>query len=223
MVVVLLNIIIVIVLAAAVTPQISIPGTRCIQPEVATWSLAIILVLLFHLTWRFLHQPLSSLIESLKIQGIQFAAKALIQVLDALHPWQLSNRALILCTVIPSLVIGVAGSSPLSPFYRPEGTPLITGFAVKYADGTPISLKQRNNIEVRRGTPVLVEAALDRSDLACTWAALNGTVQLVQDCSILYSVPLGERYDTLTVNVQSACKTQQTYDGLQISITPTNP
>jgi hypothetical protein len=223
LVVFILDILCVIALAVVVTPEISLPWGRCIQPAISSWGLAIILVLLFHFIWRFLHQPLGVLIESLKIQGIQVAAKALIQVLNALHPWQLSNRALILCTVIPSLVIGVVGLSAWSPFYLPEGTPIVTNFSVKYPDGTPLPLKQGNAVEIKRGASVLVEAALDQSDLVCSWSAVNGTVQLVKDCAILYGPPLGGLYDTLTVKVQSACRTQQTYDGLQIRIVPNDP
>jgi len=226
LVVLILNLIIVIVLALSITNWtsiwISIPWTRCIQPEAHNWSLAIILVLLFHLIWRFLNQRLSPLAETVTIQGVNVAVKAIVQVFNALHPWQLSDRTMILFTVIPSLAIGFLGLSPQTPFYISEGTPIVKSFSVKYPDGTSVPLKQKNIIEIKGGEFVLIEAVLEQPNLLCTWSA-KGTLLPTKECSVQYSAPLGELYDTLTVKVQSACGTQQTYEGLQIKVVQTNP
>lgn len=193
----------------------------CVHPVASAVSEAVILLLFLHLVWRFLNPAIGGLADAIAVQGVKVPIKALASLLGALQPSTLSNKMLWLSFIVFSLIgVWILDVSPLpSPFLQPDETPIIQSFSVRYLDGTTVTLKHGDVVDIMPNEQVRVEAeTLLHTDLPCTWSTARGTLQSAERCSTLYSAPFEGAHDTLVVLIQSACEKRQTYAGLHISI-----
>ena len=213
----LLNCAVAVALAFLLGPPAPFP---CAHPLASALGRAVILLLLgFHLLWRFLSSFLIAITLHGTLGPLSIITRDFSRLLDQLHPWILSNVALGVWLIVLPLAAWVLGLSPLSPFRPEEAMPNIQSFSVRYLDGTTKLLMPGDAVEIIANEQVLVEAeALQQTDLPCTWSVARGTKQPAEGCSILYSAPFEGAHDTLVVLIQSPCQKQQAYAGLHINI-----
>jgi hypothetical protein len=219
----LLNLVIVAVLALNLGSLVS-ASLPCVSPLISAPSLAVILLLLFHLVWYYLGPAIRETSDDIEVGPVAVPIKVLASLFDALHPWILSDRAPWVMAVVLSLAAGILGLSlsPLSPLRPPpEDTPVTQSFSVEYLErgGTTVSLKPSDVVEVSAGEQVLVQAeTLGQDGILCTWSAASGNLQSAQGCATLYNAPFYETYDVLTIRAQSPCKTQNAYASFTVKV-----
>ncbi|RLC67973.1 MAG: hypothetical protein DRI48_00880 [Chloroflexi bacterium] len=215
------NLVVVIILAPILRPLVS-TWLPCIPSIASALSLAIILLMLFHLAWRSFNPIIKASGGTVKVSLIAVPIQVLASLADALHPWPLLDSALWIFAIAISLMVGVLGMSPLSPFPPPrEEPPIVQGFSVQFLDrtGMTIAFSPGDLVELGPDEQVRVHAeTLGKAIPLCTWSATNGRLQSAEGCSILYSAPFHEVYDFLEVQAQPPCRTQSAYASLHIRI-----
>jgi hypothetical protein len=184
--------------------------------------MAVILLLLFQLLWRYLSPALKETDDAIEVGPLTVPISVLASLSNALHPWVLSDRALWILAIILSLAFGILGLSPLSPFPPPpERTPIVQSFSVEYLerDETTGSFKPGNVVEINAGEQVLVQAqTLGQDSVLCTWSATNGSLLSADGCATLYSAPFYGIRDVLDIQAQSPCKTQSANASLHVKV-----
>ena len=178
---------------------------------------------IFHLFWRYLDPVLKEIREPVEVGPVNVSINTIASLIDILHPRQLSVRTLWLLAII-LLSAGIFGLSSLSPFRTTELSPSLQNFTVRYGDGHTEAFFAGDLVKVQKDTNVIIEAGVaDREGISCIWSTQKGNQHPVEGCAVRYSPPLGEKQDALSVLVQSPCKTQQTFAGLAIEITQSQP
>jgi hypothetical protein len=192
----------------------------CASPNAGALSLAIILLLSFHLTWRLFHKQFRRFGDfDLKLVKIPNDLPA--DLFDKLHFWQIPDRALVSLTIMLGIAAWLLGLSPFSPFTISEELPLVESFSVYYyPDGTTLTQMPGSAIQITYNQKVRVEAVVSpQTNAICKWFTTLGTLLPSPGCSALYTAPLAGDVDTITVHVQPACKTQGSYASLHINVT----
>jgi hypothetical protein len=180
---------------------------------------AIILLVLFHLTWRYLSQMISGSSDAIKVGPAAVSIRTLGELLNALHPWALSDRLLCVLGLATLTAAVVLGLSPLSPFGPQEIPPAVKNFLVHYADGQTKTVAIGGLIEIPADTQALIEAVVpDQVDTSCSWFTMKGRQLPAQGCAMRYNAPFEGNRDVLSVLVRSPCKTWQTFAGLHIGL-----
>lgn len=191
--------------------------SRCVSPIGVGLSLAIVELELIHLIWRYLGETLLSLvisIASLKIPIGQLAA-----FFERLHPRALPGYFLWTQAIVFFVIAGFVWFPPWSPFSNPEAAPSIRNFLVHPTGGQVETYALGSLLQIERDTSVLVEARVsDQPDISCVWSTTMGTLLPATGCATQYSPPIEGNRDTLTIRVQSPCKTYQAFAGLNIEI-----
>jgi hypothetical protein len=197
----------------------------CVAPHVTALSLAVILLLLFHLVWRYLGPVIKESGDPIEVAGIiNLPIRVLTTMIDALHPQKLPGWILWTSAIVLFLVAGMLNLSPLSPFRIRDTPPIIENFVVRYADGHTETLPTGGLVKISAYAHVLIEATVSNSDdVSCVWSTVKGTQLPARGCAMRYSPPLGANRDALGVLIQSPCAAQQTFAGLSIEITPIGP
>ena len=197
----------------------------CIRIEVKIIAFAITLLLFFHLCWRFLRQAIIALGEIINIKFVTISIGKCTLLLDALHPWWIDSRILFFINIILFFIVGV--SYVYSPFFlRPidETIPSIQNFFIKrlHAKAPTISIEPDNMLTITTNERISVsptQAETEDHTACCEWFSNRGRLEHSgKSCSILYTAPLKEGNDTLTLKMQSPCKTQEAYASLHIRI-----
>ncbi len=216
------NLVIGVILTLVLNGRVSL---ACMPPHVTASSLAVILLLLFHLVWRYIGPVLNGFNGSIKVAGIITAPiRMLTSLIDALHPQGLPGWALWASTIILFSVAGILNLSPLSPFRIRDACPIIQNFVVRYADGHTETISAGGLVKVSAYTHVLIEAAVsDSNDVSCAWSTAKGTQRPAKGCAVRYSPPLEGNRDATSVLVQSPCAAQQTFVGLSIEVIKAGP
>ncbi len=228
LVVAFLNLPVLGVLAAVVWPSLLpllsmlLPWLPCIPAPISALSLALILLALFHLMWRYAHAVFMASSGEVGALGITVPMREMALLVDILHPWGLSNAALWVLTIVLILTVAVLGLSPLSPFPPPtEPTPVIRQFSVQFlrrGDETT-SLAPGGRVELAPGEQMLVRAeTLGQPGTPCRWSAARGGLEPAAGCATLYSAPLTPGQDVLNLSAQSPCGTRSACASLHISI-----
>jgi len=219
------NLVVVITLALILRPLVS-ASLPCVSPLASAPSLAVILLMLFHLSWRHLNPVVKASGGTIKVAWVAVPIEIFASLSDALHPWILSDPALWVLAVVLSLVAVILGISPLTPLPPPsEKTPIVQSFSVQFLerDEMTISLKPGDTLEIMADEQVLVQAeALGKAAPLCTWSAANGRLQPAEGCAILYSAPFSGNRDILDILAQSPCKTQSASASLHITVVLSN-
>ena len=220
------NIIITEVLAILFYTKLNFLLPLCVRPDVITLIFAITALFLGHLCWRFLRLEIIALGEIVTIKWlITISISKLTLLLDALHLWWIDSRILFFINIILFFFVGV--SYVYSPFFlRPidETIPNIQSFFIKGFDtNEPMkSIKPDNMLTVTTIKRIWVsptQAETEDKMACCEWFSNRGRLEHSgKSCSILYTAPLKEGNDTLTLRMQSPCKTQEAYASLHIRI-----
>ncbi len=219
----LFNLVVVIVLALILAPPVSV-SLPCVSPLASAPSLAVILLLLFQLAWRYLGPAIREVSGSVEVGPIAVPIILLTSLADALHLWILSDLALWVLAIVLSLAVGLIGPSPFSPFPIHESPPIIQNFLVHYADSHTETFAAGDLIELPADTQTLVEAVVsDQADVLCDWFAVKGTQIPAKGCATIYSPPFEVNRDALSVLAQSRCKTWQAFAGLHIKVEQVEP
>lgn len=198
----------------------------CIRPEAKIPIFAITILFFFHVVWRFLRKPIMASLGSISIKGIVLGIDNFALLLDAIHLWILSDGKLFILNII-FILMGCL-SYVYSPFFlRPidEAIPNIQNFFIKRfsaANAPTISIEPDNMLTVTTiervwVSPTQVEA--EDKMACCEWFSNRGRLEHSgKSCSILYTAPLKKGNDTLTLKMQSPCKTREAYASLYIRI-----
>lgn len=220
------NIIITGVLAILFYTKLTFLLPLCVRPDVITLIFAITALFLGHLCWRFLRSEIIALGEIVTIKWfITISISKLNLLLDALHPWWIDSCILFFINIILFFIVGV--SYVYSPFFlRPidETIPNIQSFFIKGFDtNEPMkSIKPDNMLTITTKERIWVsptQAETEDHTACCEWFSNRGRLDHSgKSCSILYTAPLKEGNDTLTLRMQSPCKTQEAYASLHIRI-----
>jgi hypothetical protein len=215
----LINIGVVVLLYVVFTSKISWPWERCRYSDISAWSMALTLLLIFHLIYHLVPEGKTP-DESIKIGQVSFPTWVL-EVLR-LRPGKplLSDRVVLALNVLLVVIFGVIGLNPFSLFSPSDAaTPIIQSFTVHYPDGTAKSLKPGDVVEIMNGEQMLVEAQIPGQSVAlCTWSTGKGVHIPASGCSTVYGTPLNWANDTLVVLAQAPCSTAQAYAGLFIKV-----
>jgi hypothetical protein len=215
------NVIVIIILVLALRPLVSV-WLPCIPSVAGASSLAIILLMLFHLTWRSFNPIIKASGGTVKVSLIAVPIRVLASLFDALHPWPLPDSGLWICAIVVSLAVGILGLSPFSPFPpQREEPPIVQSFSVQFLEREERTqvLRPGDVVELRPDEQLRVQAdTLGETVPLCTWSAINGALQSAGGCSTLYSAPFHEIYDVLDVQAQSQCKTQSACASLHIRV-----
>ncbi len=219
------NLVVVTILAPILGPLVS-ASLPCVSPLASAPSLAVILLLLFHLVWRYLNPVIKASGGTVEMVWIAVPIQVLASLADALHPWILSDVASWVLAIVLSLATVILGISPLSPFPPPsEETPIVQSFSVQYLEraAMTISFEPGDVVEINAGELVLVQAeTLGQDGTLCTWSAANGSLRPAEGCATLYSAPFSGTHDILDILAQSPCKTQSASASLHITVVFSN-
>jgi len=204
------------VLAISAGLLLKLDLAACVPPALDAFCIALILLILLHLTWRYMGRKLEKL--RLSLGHARFVVEHLKAFFDELHPWGLSLRAL---WIAGAAVIAMALflRSSRSPFHLPELPPEVQGFSIHSSGGDAQRFATGDQVEIPPGESVLVQAVIDRGSSRCRWSTENGNIQASAGCSAAYSAPLGAARDTLSVSVKSPCGTYSTSASLSIEVT----
>jgi len=217
------NVVVVIILTLMLRRLVS-ASLPCASPLARAPSLAVILLMLFHLSWRHLNPVIKASGGTVKLVWGAFPIQVFAALSDALHPWILSDLALWGVAIVLSLAVGLVGLSHFSPFRIQEPPPIIQHFLVHYPDGRTGTFAAGDLVEIPAYTQALVEAVVSgQADVLCTWAVVKGRQIPAKGCATLYSPPLEGSRDTLSVLAQSPCKTWQAFAGLHIDSVQVEP
>ncbi|HEY4690721.1 MAG TPA: hypothetical protein VIK33_15505 [Anaerolineae bacterium] len=186
-------------------------ATSCVHPIASLLGQGSVLLILLHVFWRTFRPHIAS--DEINV----FIFKVRVRAIDELHPWRLSNTAAWSLAFAAVMAAWILGLSILSPFRRPEATPVIQGF---YVGGETTPYKSGDVIQIDAHGRVRVEAILDQANAECTWSTLRGTLLPSTGCSVLYSPPINGGSDGLTVHVQSPCQTRTALASLNITVQP---
>ncbi|MBI1882545.1 MAG: hypothetical protein HYR94_30595 [Chloroflexi bacterium] len=171
---------------------------------------------MFHLTWRYLGEALLSLV--IPIGPLEIPIGQLAALFERLHPRALPSYFLWMQALIFFLVAGFLWS-PWSPLSNPEPVPSIQNFLVHHTDDDVETYALGSLLQIERDASVLVEAKVpNQPDISCIWSATKGTLLPATGCAVQYSTPVEGNWDTLTILVQTPCKTYQAFAGLNIKI-----
>jgi hypothetical protein len=224
--IVLLNALAVVILSLAlrlVVPKLTqiFPRLACTSLWVVASSLSLLLLMIFHLVWRYCRSMLAPLTGAVNVAKIDVPIKLVVSLGDVLHPWGPSDTIAWISVAGVVLFAVILGSSLL--FLFPplrEDPPVVQRFTVQFleVDSTQ-AFKPGDQVELEPAQQVLVRAeCLQQEEPLCTWSALNGSVEPVEGCAVLYSAPFDEADDILSVKSQSFCKTHEAYASLHISV-----
>ena len=176
---------------------------------------------LLHSVWRFLLDPLFLAVipgTPIAISKIVVKPRPFIRYLNSINLKGLSNRGLLIVTLIALLTILVFFLFPSYPFSIVEDPPIVQEFSVQYLSvGQKKSYHPGDTIQAK--DQILVEAKIiGACTLPCKWSSSRGSLLPGKACSVLYTSSVAGGMDDLTVAVQSPCKTIQTTS--TIFITP---
>lgn len=191
----------------------------CIQLGASSLGLAIIVLLLFQLLWRFCDKSIYDFIEKLGNSVLKALLSVLYPVFKSIHikeipTYHLTSLVIFLITAVWILLL-----SPLSLFPVSEEIPIIENFSIRYIDGTITTAKPGDIVEIIGGDQIRVSITTSApTNLHCTWSSVSGNLRPNKGCSITYFAPFIEVKDTLVALVESPCETQQASVGLHIKI-----
>jgi hypothetical protein len=226
LVVLFFNLVAVIIIAFILSPSVSV-SLPCVSPLASASSLAVIVLMLFHLSWRYLNPVIKATSGEIKVALLAAPIELLTKLADALHPYpsRLPDAVLWTLAVALSLATVILGLSPLSPFPPTEAPPIVRSFSVQFLerDKMTIYIKPGELFELVPSEQVLVQAeTFGEAVPLCTWSAANGGLQPAAGCATLYSAPFHETYDVLDFRAQSPCRTQNACASLNIRVMPNN-
>jgi len=183
----------------------------CMSPTPRAWGMVVLLILLIHFFWSCLSSAAKDALGALgKLPEL------LVTLLGLLQPSELSKPVL---WGIAGLVFSVTfwGVYASGCFTIPETTPIIESFSVRYPDGSTQVHRFGDKIQVSGGQLVRVEALITNAvNVHCEWSAAKGILLPANGCATQYSVSPAKDVDSLTVHVQSRCKTQGAYASLYV-------
>ena len=221
-----LNLVSVAILAFVLRPLVSV-SLPCISLLAGTLSLAVTLLVILHLIWRYLNPVIKATSGEIKVALLSAPIELLTKLADALHPYpsRLPDAVLWTLAVALSLTAVFLGLSPLSPFPPTEEPPIVQRFSVQFLerDRVTIYIEPSELFELVPSEQVLVQAeTFGEAVPLCTWSAANGGLQPAEGCATLYSAPFHETYDVLDLQAQSPCKTQNACASINIKVVPNN-
>lgn len=209
----------IVILLAYISPSLF---PLCARIEVKMPVLAITVLLFCHLCWRFLRREIIAFGEIITVKWfITISISKLTLLLDALHFWWLSNRILFSLTVLLFFMSGIVYINP--PFFiRPnEAIPCIQHFFIKcpYTSTQTIPIEPDTMLTVTANERIWVSPTEEEKDAYCAWYSNRGGLDYNgKNCSVLYTAPLQKGNDTLTLRMQSPCKTREAYASIHIQI-----
>lgn len=211
------NLILLAVFTLIILLAINLAIVPCISPFYRAVGLALITFTLYHLFWQYFSMRIRRLGESIEFGGVSIPILVIAAISDGLHP-RMPGRVLWLSAFILS-VLALTLLSPFSPIPIVEPAPVIQSFKIHFPDGTAQTRLPGDDVEILSGSQILVEGELlQPTSVHCRWSTTRGRLLPAEGCASYYSAPLIGKIDTLTVQVQSRCKTQEAYSSLQISV-----
>jgi len=211
------NLILLAVFTLIILLAINIAIAPCISPLYRAVGLALITFTLYHLFWHYFGMQIRRLGESIRFGGASIPISVIAAISDGLHP-RMPDRVLWLSAFILS-VLALALLSPFSSIPVAEPAPVIQSFKIRFPDGTAQTRLPGDDVEILSGSQILVEGELlQLTSVHCRWSTTRGSLLPAEGCASYYSAPLIGNIDTLTVQVQSRCKTQESYSSLRISV-----
>ena len=190
---------------------------QCVSPLPRALSLAVIALTFYHLFWHYFGMQIRRLGESIEFGGVSIPISVIAAISDGLHP-RMPGRVWWLSAFILS-VLALALLSPFLSIPVVEPAPVIQSFTIHFPDGTAQTRLPGDDVEILSGSQILVEGELlQPTSVHCTWSTTRGRLLPAGGCASYYNAPLIGNIDTLTVQVQSRCKTQEAYSSLRISV-----
>jgi hypothetical protein len=193
----------------------------CTVRWAAALSLTILCWCMFQLIWRFSNH-LFRQIGAIDIKFVKIPNEIMVTIMDSFHLWKLSTPILVISIVIIGITAWWLGLSPFTPFSVFEGSPIVENFSVHfYPDGKTLTQLPGSRMQIASTQKMYVAALISQSaNPVCEWSTSMGNLLPGTGCSTIYTSPLIGDIDTLTVHVQSACKTQDSFASLHIDIIP---
>jgi hypothetical protein len=184
-------------------------------------GLAVLCWCFFQLIWRFTNN-LFRQIGAIDVKIVKIPNNVMVSIMDSFHLWKLTNLVLVISAVIIGITAWWLGLSPFTPFSVVEGSPIVENFSVHfYPDGKTLTQVPGSRIQIASSQKMYIAASISQSaNPVCEWSTSLGMLLPGTGCSTLYTSPLIGDIDTLTVHVQSACKTQDSFASLHIDILP---
>lgn len=132
-------------------------------------------------------------------------------------PW----IAVIACGVLMTLALWF-GSYRISPLGFGAGRiPLLSGFRITQALRGRMEIAPRQIITVAPGSATGIEPRLLPGPVSCLWIAANGgAFDDPASCDTAYAPAQGASFDTLRVNLRSACGLPPVVGELRVSVLP---
>lgn len=213
-----------VVLAARLLHATGQVELACVHPAASSGAIAVILLALVHVVWRYLSSEIKRLAEKTSSSVVVEIAQVLDIVSGVIHPTasELSLRMLWLLCGVTSIVAIVLGLCPRwSPFRIQDEPPTIKSFSVFYIDkGETVTKKPGETVEVAPGATIRVEADLSpRAVSDCEWRPEERAAKVDGVCATRYTAPLREVIETLSLLAKSPCEKREAYYNLGISVT----
>lgn len=202
----------------------------CVRPEISALSLTIILWFFLYPFCRLFNKHISKVFDTIKLGIVDVRIKELTLRLESIDLCKrLSDLNL---WVLSSILSAIVWLLFLSPFFLlfplDEEMPTIQKFSIHYLDlgfSDEQFFTSDSMIEIVENQPAKIIAEKsgasfsDQAKLRCTWtSSRKGRLESLSGCSVLYKSPLGETFDTLKIQIQSPCRTQEVHINLSVKI-----
>lgn len=192
----------------------------CLLPQVGVALWGIVLLFSFQVIWRYFYPLLERLFlpkskTTISLPGISISTslQSPIKFINALKMPSLVLKILFGITLFVSLIALLD-----FPFLIPaEDAPIVQEFSIHYLPSALVeSHHPGDTIKVK--DQILVETkTMSACATPCKWSATKGTLLPGKGCSTLYTPSVAGGMDTLTVVIQSPCKTLITVSTLFIT------
>lgn len=189
----------------------------CIPLTVNVVFVPLVLTFFLQLVWRYLGGAIKVGRGVVRSPWLRISLDAVFAVLDDLHFARWPAWVLWVATGA-TVAVTLHFLGPLSLFRERELPPVVDGFQVS-RDGTDLLLSPDDAAEARSGEALKISARIrGPGGEHCTWFVDRGQFSAVHDCTVIYVAPLDGTFDNLSVRVQSACQTQNSFTGLTIQL-----
>jgi hypothetical protein len=197
-----------------------IPFTFCGSDTTIVYGLSILIVLVFHSLWHIISPALDGATAGggeITLFGIKIPIGTAQSIIDAFHPWLLSERVF-----WPAIIAGivVTSFSLIAVPINNQPVPTLIRFSISVDDGSvPARLSVGTPLELQPGQIATVEAIIGELKGAnCSWESLNGELVDVAGCKITYIAPQFGNFDFLELTIASRCSQHRLSNTLLVNI-----
>jgi hypothetical protein len=198
----------------------NIPFIFCGSDTAIAYGLSILTILVMHFLWRIISPALDAATDgggAITLFGsIAINIGAFQSIIDALHPWKLSDRVFWPATIIGTVITAIGLiAAPINS----QASPTLAHFSILIEDSAPSTLSIGTPLKLQRGQKATIEAAIGKlKGVNCSWKSVHGVLIEVDGCKVSYIAPQFVGVDFLEIKIASSCSRYTLLSGLVVNI-----